>query len=1563
MSLDIGVRKNLRSSFLFVVFAIMLGGPHFSISLAGEIESTLMHEASVEDTVDVIIYHKNQPMHRVSKRIKDRRTPELHSLAKRIKETLRPYLPRKSIRSKKAEVRSIKRAMQSLPLDVKSEIKAIRQQIDAQIDRMKHEVHTELRAAVEGDQQMLRYEIERLGGRVNHYITILNAVAATIPSESLEEIAELPGVLMVGQDKPGYPEINTSVPTISADTWWTNGLDGGIHDFGIVDSGVDSTHPALSSHQFFQRFAGDPTGHGTHVAGIVASTDAAFTGVAFGLDAIIVGEAGTESTSMSSVDWIFTVPSEQPEVINYSWGHGAATSDDSPIDRFFDAVVDGQATMVTKSVGNDGCISLTSSLTYPANAYNLIAVGNMNDNNTADRSDDFIASDSGRGPTVGGRKKPDLVAPGSGTDPGCPVTADSTDIFSTSNRRAGTRPDFVSRSGTSMAAAHMAGAVLLLEDGGNNNPMAQKAVLINTADAWSDNGTPADPGDDGPVAGKNWDPSYGWGYLNLEQAYVHRNDYFTGDVSPAGSANSLKLYKGDMFAGNKATLVWHRRIGFNGGSFPSTWNRLSDLDLNLYSEATNTLLDAANSTIDNVEQVSAGVSGSVVLMVEAMDVAFDDTDVEPFALATQELFAEAVGPAFSISLSHPSAINTGDQFTIAATVENSGDLRAHANDIELVLPAGFAIVSGDNPQFLGTIDTGASAAASWSVRGPASAGAYTFSATHQSASYDLIFTGSSSSTISVNSAPAPGIISVTPGGGLSSTGKRGGPFSPASAIYTLTNTGGSALNWRASKSQPWVSLSSTGGSLAAGADTTVTVSINGSAAALEAGAYTDTVSFANSAGGLGAISRPVSLRVTAQAGVLSITPERGLSSSGLQGGPFSPASAIYTLTNTGGSALNWRASKSQPWVSLSSTGGSLAAGADTTVTVSINGSAATLSAGAYTDTVSFANATDGLGDTIRSLGLTVTVPPGVLSIVLSDGLDSSGQQGGPFNPASTTYTLTNTGGSALNWTASKSQPWVSLSSSGGSLAAGADTTVTVSISAKADTLAAGSYADSVSFTNTTDGLGNTTRSVSLTVNANQIPIADAGPTQTVDEGETVTLDASNSSDPAGDPLTYLWQQKMDVSAEAPVVNLSDETSAQPTFEAPEVGPDGVSLSFVLTVTDSGGLSNSDTSIVNVASLNMPPTANAGDNQSVPEGQTVILDGFASFDPDGDPLTYLWEKINGPAVELSDETAAQPTFPAPAVGPDGVSLSFRLTVTDSGGLRDTDTGIVNVTSVNIPPMANAGNGQTVFEGESVILDGSLSSDPDGDVLIYLWTQTAGLPVTLSDTRAVQPTFVTPPMDGVDSILSFRLTVQDNGGIKDSDEVSVTVKDNGISGFPDDAVTLTTSTGEVIGIKIKEDSPGNIVYLNSLDPSTLTGDAVESENFIYGLFDVRIKVNLPGETVSATFYLTNPAPDQYRWYKFSTVNGWIDYSANTVFNPARDQVTITWVDGGAGDEDGVANGVIVDPSGLGQTAAAGSPDDGNFSSGGSNGGGGGGGCFISTVHNGQWLVLPGLGLLRD
>jgi uncharacterized repeat protein (TIGR02543 family) len=107
-------------------------------------------------------------------------------------------------------------------------------------------------------------------------------------------------------------------------------------------------------------------------------------------------------------------------------------------------------------------------------------------------------------------------------------------------------------------------------------------------------------------------------------------------------------------------------------------------------------------------------------------------------------------------------------------------------------------------------------------------------------------------------------------------------------------------------------------------------------------------------------------------GTLFVNPSDGLSASGKQGGPFSPSSRNYTLQNTGGTPINWSGSKGRSWVSLTFISGTLAPGASTTITVSINGDSDSLAVGSYSDTVSFANATNGRGNSSRIVNLTVT---------------------------------------------------------------------------------------------------------------------------------------------------------------------------------------------------------------------------------------------------------------------------------------------------------------------------------------------------------------------------------------------------------------------------------------------------------------------------------------------------------------------------------------------------------------------------------------------------------------
>ena len=287
--------------------------------------------------------------------------------------------------------------------------------------------------------------------------------------------------------------------------------------------------------------------------------------------------------------------------------------------------------------------------------------------------------------------------------------------------------------------------------------------------------------------------------------------------------------------------------------------------------------------------------------------------------------------------------------------------------------------------------------------------------------------------------------------------------------------------------------------------------------------------------------------------------------------------------------------------------------------------------------------------------------------------------------------------------------------------------------------------------------------------ADQPPIADAGPDQTVNEGDLVTLDGSNSSDLGDGIASYLWEQ-----TNGTPVTLSDPAAVQPTFTAPDVGPNGESLIFQLTVTNNEGLQSIDTCIVNITWINQPPIAHAGPDQTVNEGDLVTLDGSNSSDPFGGIASYLWVQTGGTTVTLSDPAAVQPTFTAPNVGLGGELLTFRLTVTDNGGLQSTDTCIVIVTWVNQTPIANAGPDQTVNEGDLVTLDGSNSSDPDDGIASYLWVQTGGTTVTLSDPAAVQPTFTAPNVGPDGELLTFQLTVIDYSGQQSTDTCVVSVE---------------------------------------------------------------------------------------------------------------------------------------------------------------------------------------------
>jgi RHS repeat-associated protein len=249
---------------------------------------------------------------------------------------------------------------------------------------------------------------------------------------------------------------------------------------------------------------------------------------------------------------------------------------------------------------------------------------------------------------------------------------------------------------------------------------------------------------------------------------------------------------------------------------------------------------------------------------------------------------------------------------------------------------------------------------------------------------------------------------------------------------------------------------------------------------------------------------------------------------------------------------------------------------------------------------------------------------------------------------------------------------------------------------------------------------------------NTPPVADAGPAQTVPVATLVQLDGSRSSDADGDRLTYRWSfVSMPVGSAA---TPSDPTAVRPTFHVDLPGR------YVAQLVVNDGTVDSEPATVAVSTENSRPTANAGQDRTVPLGTLVTLDGRQSSDPDGDALGYRWQLLaepDGSTAMLVDATTATPRFLVDVPG----SYLVQLIVND-GGL-DSPPDTVVITTENSRPVASAGPDQTVILGQTVELDGRGSSDADHDPLSYRWSFTS-VPehstVSLAAPTATQPTFV-------------------------------------------------------------------------------------------------------------------------------------------------------------------------------------------------------------------------------
>ena len=256
-----------------------------------------------------------------------------------------------------------------------------------------------------------------------------------------------------------------------------------------------------------------------------------------------------------------------------------------------------------------------------------------------------------------------------------------------------------------------------------------------------------------------------------------------------------------------------------------------------------------------------------------------------------------------------------------------------------------------------------------------------------------------------------------------------------------------------------------------------------------------------------------------------------------------------------------------------------------------------------------------------------------------------------------------------------------------------------------------------------------------TTGGNTSPVANAGPDQSVQVGATVSLSGSSSTDADGNPLTYDWSFiSMPAGSSA---MLSNPTAATPSFVANNAG------SYVVQLVVNDGTVNStpDSVTIAVATGNTAPVANAGPDQTVAVGASVILNGSASHDVDRNALTYQWAlttKPTGSVATLVNSTAAMPNFVADVAG----QYVGQLIVSDGALSSAPDTVMITVGGGNTTPVANAGPSQIVPVGTTVVLDGTASRDADGNALTWKWAMTTKPTESVSalnDPTAARPSF--------------------------------------------------------------------------------------------------------------------------------------------------------------------------------------------------------------------------------
>ena len=336
----------------------------------------------------------------------------------------------------------------------------------------------------------------------------------------------------------------------------------------------------------------------------------------------------------------------------------------------------------------------------------------------------------------------------------------------------------------------------------------------------------------------------------------------------------------------------------------------------------------------------------------------------------------------------------------------------------------------------------------------------------------------------------------------------------------------------------------------------------------------------------------------------------------------------------------------------------------------------------------------------------------------------------------------------------------------------------------------------------------------------------------------------------------------------------------------------------MTSTGDFGTGNSKMIEITVSGFNASPTVNAGEDQTVREGQIATLSGTAT-DVNGDSLTYAWSHDSAPAIQLTNSTSPSTTFIAPAVGAD-TAITFTLTA-DDGTATASDQVIITIDH-NDPPTASAGSDQTVVEGSAVTLNGT-ATDIDGDPLTYSWTHDSALAIQLANSTSPSTTFTAPAVDA-DTEITFTLTA-DDGTATAEDSLVVAVTDVPAVNSPpvadagpdqtvveDQAVTLNGTATDIDGDPLtylwSHDSALEVAFNASLPAATFDAPQVDADMAV--TFTLAVSDGSANSTDTVLVTVRDMSGDS------NFVTTWeTTASGESITIPARGKYAVDWGDG--------------------------------------------------------------------